>query len=133
VIMVLVGRSRVCFPKGQEIFFPQDVQTSSGGYPPSCSVRTEGSVLEVKWAEREVDYSRPSSVKVKKEWGYTSMPPCAFMACTGRTFVRWTLRLINLTFNDGSVPLWHGCCVVKSISYQPTVHTRSKELSLSVY
>jgi len=25
----------------------------------------------------------PSSVKVKNEWSYTSIPPCVFMVCTG--------------------------------------------------
>lgn len=25
----------------------------------------------------------PSSVEVKNEWSYTSIPPCVFMACTG--------------------------------------------------
>ena len=35
----------------------------------------------------------PSSVEVKNEWSYTSIPPCVFMACTGTT-----LTFINLGF-----------------------------------
>jgi hypothetical protein len=32
---------------------------------------------------REIDHSPPSSVEVKNEWSYASVPPYAFMAWTG--------------------------------------------------
>jgi len=33
---------------------------------------------EIKWPEREVDYSPPSSAEVKNEWSHTSIPPRTF-------------------------------------------------------
>jgi hypothetical protein len=44
------------------------------------------SILGVKWPGREVDCSFPSSAVVKNEWSYTTLPPYAFVAWTGKTF-----------------------------------------------
>jgi hypothetical protein len=39
----------------------------------------EALCLAVKWRERGAEYAPPSGAEVKNEWGYTSIPPYAFM------------------------------------------------------
>jgi len=40
---------------------------------------TEALCLGVKRQERGAEYAPPSDAEVKNEWGYTSIPPYAFM------------------------------------------------------
>jgi hypothetical protein len=58
---------------GEEFLLLHVVQTGServsGAFSPG-----------VKLSEHEAEYSRPTSVEVKKMWVYTSISPYAFMA-----------------------------------------------------
>lgn len=43
---------------------------------------TEALCLGVKRRERGAEYAPPSGAEVKNEWGYTSVPPYAFVVYT---------------------------------------------------
>jgi hypothetical protein len=54
----------------------QNVKTSSGIQPASYPKGTKGYFLGVKRLVFEGYHPLPSSVDVKNEWGYTSIPVC---------------------------------------------------------
>ena len=61
----------------------ENVCTGSGDHTVSYSVSTGVRSLGVM--RLEFDHSPPGTVEVKIKWNYTSAPPYAFMAWTGKT------------------------------------------------
>jgi hypothetical protein len=61
-------------PDTRHFSLPQNVQTGSDTHPASYSIGIWGFPGK-KRPGHEVDYSPPSSAKVKNEWSYTSAPP----------------------------------------------------------
>ena len=57
------------------------LQSVSGAYPASYSVRTQGSLLG-----HTADHSPPCGAKLKHEWSSNSTPPYSSMVHTGTTY-----------------------------------------------
>ena len=57
----------------------------------------------VKLLRHEVKHSLPSSVKIKNEQSFTSIPPCVFMACTGMTLLDFAHGINRHTFERQDV------------------------------
>jgi len=49
---------------------------------------------------READNSHSFSTELKNEWNYTSISPCAFLACRGKSLIfcltTWSVRVIDI-------------------------------------
>jgi hypothetical protein len=59
----------------------------SGGPPSLLFNEYRGSFLRVKWPQREVTPSPPSTAEVKNKHRNTSTPPNAFTACTEKLYL----------------------------------------------
>jgi hypothetical protein len=60
----------------------QNVQTAFVGHPASCLEGTGHLSPAVRRTGRESDRYSPFSAETENKWSYSSIPPCAFMACT---------------------------------------------------
>lgn len=63
------------FSQGQCVSLRHSVQAGCEAHPASFKMDTGVLSHGIKWAVREADQSRQSSVEVKIAWRYTSTPP----------------------------------------------------------
>jgi hypothetical protein len=74
--------------------------------------------------------ARPSA-EVKNEWSYTSPPPNAFMACTGKTFIMIIITIIIIRFQTRPCRICGGTGARRSIS--PSTPIASSQYYCAVY
>jgi hypothetical protein len=66
------------------------IQTGSGAHPASCTLGTRGPFSGAKARPgRDADHSPHLMPRSSMSRSYTSFPPSAFMACSGRVLASW--------------------------------------------
>ena len=74
-------------------------------------------------AENKASHSLPHSAMVKNAWNYTSIPPYAFMVCTGTTLHHCILTLILRRSRTGTV--WFYTSTRNKRAARPKLYTKS--------